>query len=559
MILDIRGLTLGFASEGQTSFALTDVSLTISSGEIVGLVGESGSGKSVTALSILGLLPQARVRPGEAGEVVVLGRDVLALGEPQLREMRGRDVSMVFQEPLSALNPVLRIGSQMVEVLRRHRSETRNSAARRALELLRDVQIADPERVFGAFPHELSGGMRQRVLIAMAFSCHPKLIIADEATTALDVTVQARILQLLRERAAATGTAILLISHDLAVVSELCHRTYVMFKGRIVESGATADVIQRPRAPYTRALLNALPNGKAPRARLETAAAAMAEPAAMPSVRSSTPARVVPASPSSPLLEAHDIVVRYPRDYDVFGRPKSFQAAVDGVSVSVFPGETLSIVGESGSGKTSLAQALVGLTPIDHGVVKYRGAELACATPAQRREIQMVFQDPMSSLDPRWPIWRTLTEPPSVARLSRRARRAVARDLCAMVGLDPAAIDRRPHEFSGGQRQRIAIGRALSVEPRLLVLDEPTSALDVSVQAQILNLLLDLQDRSGLTYVFISHNMAVVRHVSDRVAVMVGGRIVEQGPADRIIAAPDHAYTRALLAAVPRFGLAPSQ
>jgi peptide/nickel transport system ATP-binding protein len=343
----------------------------------------------------------------------------------------------------------------------------------------------------------------------------------------------------------------LLITHDLAVVGALCHRTYVMYKGRIVESGPTADIIHRPGHAYTRALLNALQDGKKPRTRLETVAAAMLEGSSAPAHRIAPVIRPIPSG--APLLEVKDITVRYPRAYDALGRPKDFHTAVDRVSLTLSEGETVSIVGESGCGKTSFANALLGLVPIDGGAVLYRGSDLKKAAAAARREIQIVFQDPMSSLDPRWPIWRTMTEPLTVgASVSAKARREAARDLSEMVGLDPNAIERLPHEFSGGQRQRIAIGRALSVEPRLLILDEPTSALDVSVQAQILNLLLDLQDAHGLAYLFISHNMSVVRHMSDRIAVMLGGRIVEHGPAEQVIAAPRNDYTKSLLAAVPR-------
>ena len=503
-------------------------------------------------MSILRLLPQDIAQFGGGG-IVLLGRDILLMDEPALRSIRGRDVSMVFQEPMSALNPVLRIRRQMTEVLLRHQDIAPAVAELRALDLLREMRIADPERVMASYPHELSGGMRQRVLIAMAFSCDPKLIIADEATTALDVTLQAAILRLLRERAKATGTSVLVITHDLAVVSELCHRTYVMYKGEIVESGATADVIGRPGHAYTRALLNALPDGKQPRTRLETVAASMLSRAARPAAPARPAPSVEPRFAGEALLEARDVTVRYARDYDALGRPRNFQTAVDRVSLSLWSGQTISVVGESGCGKTSFANALIGLTPLDGGSVRYLGSELSKVSGKQRREIQIVFQDPMSSLDPRWPVWRTMTEPLSVGTaLSRAARRTKARELCEMVGLDPNVIDRLPHEFSGGQRQRIAIGRALSVEPRLLILDEPTSALDVSVQAQILNLLLDLQDTRNLAYLFISHNMSVVRHMSDRIAVMLDGRIVEEGTAEQVIDAPRNAYTRTLLAAVPR-------
>jgi peptide/nickel transport system ATP-binding protein len=486
-------------------------------------------------LSVLRLLPpQARLA---AGKLEVFGRDVLALSPPELQDLRGAHVAMVFQEPMTALNPVLRVGEQMCDVLLRHTTLTRAAAEALSLDLLHDMKIADPARTFSSYPHELSGGMRQRVMIAMAFSCRPRLIIADEPTTALDVTVQAQILNLLRARAQATGTAVLLISHDLGVIAQVCDRLYVMHRGEIVESGPARAVLRRPQHTYTRHLLNALPEGKPPRSRLSAAAAAP-----------SASTRAVVRS-AEPLLTVENATIRYPREHDLLGRATAFHTAVDNVSLVIHEGETLSLVGESGCGKTSLANAIVGLAPLASGRITTRGD----AGDAQRRGVQIVFQDPQGSLDPRWPAWRIITEPLTVgARPSRDDLRAQAADLCTRVGLDPNAMERRPHEFSGGQRQRLAIARALSVEPRLLVLDEPTSALDVSIQAQILNLLLDLQDEKRLTYLFISHNVAVVRHISDRVAVMQAGRIVEDGDTAKVFGDPSHAYTRELLGAVPR-------
>jgi ABC-type glutathione transport system ATPase component len=478
--------------------------------------------------------------------------------EKELRKLRGAEVAMIFQEPTAALNPVLRVRSQMFDVIRRHQNLSREQALELSLGLLADMHIPDPARVLDSFPHELSGGMRQRVMIAMAFSCSPKMIVADEPTTALDVTIQAQILSLLKEKAEQTGTAVLLITHDLAVVSMLCDRVYVMYQGKIVEHGSTEEVIHNPQHAYTRALLQAIPEGKEPKTRLSTIAT---------SLLAGETAQRYTAAPSEPdfgirggaegrqlLLETSDCTVRYGKDYDLLGRPVTYHTAVDRADLRLYAGETLSIVGESGSGKTSLANAIVGLAPIAGGVIKYKGIDIAAQDPATRREIQMVFQDPQSSLDPRWPVWKILTEPLTAAgpRRTRAELREQAAALAAVVDLDADMIDRLPHELSGGQRQRIAIGRALSVRPRLLILDEPTSALDVSVQAQILNLLLDLQRDHGLTYLFISHDVAVVRHISDRVAVMYLGRIVEAGEADATLTRPTHAYTRGLLEAVPK-------
>ena len=546
-VVHIENLGLAFTGFDATVTALRGISLEVNAGEIVGLVGESGSGKSVTAMSILKLLPAARAK--YTGGIAVLGRDVLGASEKQMQEMRGAQVSMIFQEPMTALNPVLRVSDHIVDVILRHRDMTRAAATALALDLLHDMKIADQERVLRAYPHELSGGMRQRVMIAMAFSCHPKLIIADEPTTALDVTVQAQILGLLKERARATSTAVLLITHDLAVVAQLCDRVYVMYRGEVVEQGATRAVITTPQHAYTRALLNALPEGKPPKSRLETVAAAMLGERVEP--RTSVP--IYAARSGKILLKATDVTVRYPRAHDMLGRATAMHTAVDKMSLTIAEGETFSLVGESGCGKTSFAGTLVGLAPLASGSLKYKGVELNDLPPETRREVQIVFQDPQSSLDPRWPAWRIITEPLTVAGKPTRAQlREQAAALCGLVGLDTASMDRLPHEFSGGQRQRLAIARALSVQPRLLVLDEPTSALDVSVQAQILNLLLDLQAQNGLSYLFISHNVSVVRHISDHVAVMHQGRIVEQGPAADVLNHPTQAYTRALMDAVPK-------
>ena len=549
--LSISHLSLAFVGFDSTVAALKDVSITVAAGEIVGLVGESGSGKSVTAMSILKLLPDAKT--AYQGAISVLGHDVLTASSRELQAMRGGEVAMIFQEPMTALNPVLRAGQQITDVILRHRDMSRAAAETLALGLLKDLHISDPARVMQSYPHELSGGMRQRVMIAMAFSCQPKLIIADEPTTALDVTVQAQILSLLKERAGATRTSVLLISHDLAVVARLCDRVYVMYRGEIVEQGATADVIRRPQHAYTRALLNALPEGKAPKSRLETVAATMRGETAAPvsAIQRSTP------TTGGVLFEAQHVTVRYPRGFDVLGRVTGLHTAVDDVSLHLAEGETLSLVGESGSGKTSFAQTLVGLASFT-GRLIYKGRDLAAQDAATRREIQIVFQDPQSSLDPRWPAWRIVTEPLTVAGVKNKADlREQSAALFRSVGLDPASMDRLPHAFSGGQRQRLAIARAFSVQPRLLVLDEPTSALDVSVQAQILNLLLDLQDQHGLSYLFISHNVSVVRHISDRVAVMHEGKVVEEGTASDVLNYPQHAYTRTLMEAVPTLAAGP--
>ena len=556
-VVGVDDLRLEFLGQTENFMALKGISLNIKAGEIVGVVGESGSGKSVTAMNILRLLPRTKTR-FPTGGVQVLGRDVMNMDEDQLREMRGAEVSMIFQEPMTALNPVLKVKDQMFDVILRHQDISVDDAEQLCLDLLEEMKIPDPRRVYESYPHELSGGMRQRVMIAMAFSCKPKLIIADEPTTALDVTVQAQILNLLKEEAEKTGTAVMMITHDLAVVAQLCHRVYVMYKGEIVEQGLTKDVIGNPQHGYTKALLNSLPEGKEPKSRLATVAAQMLDEQEAAHTEHEPIEPPPPAvAEGQPLLEVKAGTVRYPKSFDILGRATSYHIAVDAVDLQLMEGKTLAIVGESGSGKTSLANAIVGLNSFSSGEMNYKG-KAKLEQPAEiQREIQMVFQDPQSSLDPRWPIWKIMTEPVTVDQNPGRAElRRIATRLCELVGLDTSQIDRLPHEFSGGQRQRIAIGRALSIKPRLLVLDEPTSALDVSVQAQILNLLLDLQRDYRLTYLFISHDVSVVRHISDDVAVMYNGQMVEKGPALDVLSRPQDTYTKNLMDAVPSLTMA---
>jgi peptide/nickel transport system ATP-binding protein len=550
-VVRIDDLRLEFLSQAGPFEALKGISLEIGEGEIVGVVGESGSGKSVTAMNLLQLLPRTKINV-PTGSISVLGHDVQAMNERQLQAIRGGEISMIFQEPMTALNPVLRVKNQIDDVILRHRHVTPKEAEQISLKLLADTKISDPQRVYESFPHELSGGMRQRVMIAMAFSCSPKLIVADEPTTALDVTGQAQLLDLLKERARDTKTSVLLITHDLAVVAQLCDRVYVMYKGEFVENGKTSDVIGNPQHVYTRALLNSLPEGKAPKSRLATVSAAMLEGNTGEVIDEPIESVTRIARTGDTILKMQGATVRYPKDYNFFGRPVSFHTAVDHVNLEIKEGETLALVGESGCGKTSLANAVVGLNLLSDGAILYRDKNILDLNEETLREIQIVFQDPQSSLDPRWPVWRIMTEPLTVGKSPGKSElRERAADLCEMVGLENSQIDRLPHEFSGGQRQRIAIGRALSVRPKLLVLDEPTSALDVSVQAQILNLLLDLQDEHGLTYLFISHDVSVVKHIADKVAVMFQSKVVEAGDSDQVLTAPTHEYTRTLMNAVP--------
>ncbi len=531
VLLTVEGLRVAFATEGGTVRAVDGVSFELAAGEVLAIVGESGSGKSVTAQSILGLTrsPNTRIE----GSARLGERELIRASEEELQEVRGARVAMVFQDPMTSFNPVYRIGSQVAEAIRAHRPQVgRAEAWRQAVELLDSVGIPDPERRAAAYPHEFSGGMRQRAMIAMALALEPEILIADEPTTALDVTIQAQILELLarlnRERRLAT----ILITHDLGVVAEVADRVLVMHEGRIVERGSLEQIFYSPRDPYTRKLLDAV-------VRLDQA----------PPLR--------PPRAPEPLLEITDLVKHFPvRRGLLFDREVDRVRAVDGVSLTVNHGETLGLVGESGCGKTTLSRAALGLLAPTSGSVRFEGREIAGlsrrAMRPLRREMQIVFQDPFASLNPRKRIGRIVGEPLRLQGIAKGGElRSQVRSLLGRVGLSPEHYDRFPHEFSGGQRQRIGIARALAVRPKLIVADEPVSALDVSIRAQILELLAELQEDFGLTYVFVAHDIGVVRHVSDRIAVMHDGKLVEQGPADEVCERPRDPYTRKLLAAVP--------
>ncbi len=547
-VLEIRDLEILVDGEEGTRQAVRGLSLAIARGETFALVGESGSGKSVTALSLLRLLPPAL---GIArGAALLAGTDLHRLPEGRLRELRGGRVGTIFQEPATSLNPVMRIGEQIEETLRAH-TALRGAAARaRVVEWLRRVGISEPERRIDDYPFQFSGGQKQRIMIALALAAEPDLLIADEPTTALDVTVQAQILALLADIQRELGMAILLITHDLAVVRQVAHHVALMRHGEIVESAPAAEFFQAPRHPYARELFAAIPTFAK---RGQTLAG----------VPRTLPARM----PGECLLEVRDLAVHYPLRRGAWGRTRDWVKAVDGVDFDLHAGETLALLGESGCGKTTTGKALLRLLdgPRIGGSARLGGAELLTADGRTlqrlRRQIQIVFQDPFASLDPRMRIAATLEQGLLALRpeldAAERQRRAAA--LVERVGLPGDTLQRFPHEFSGGQRQRIAIARALIVEPRVLVCDEPTSALDVSVQAQILDLLRELQAERGLAYLFITHNFGVVEYLADRIAVMDGGRIVEQGSAERVLRAPAHAMTQRLLAAVPRleFGTSP--
>ncbi len=524
-LVRVENLSIRLPVGGDRPFAVEDVSFTIHPGEIVCVVGESGSGKSVAASTLMGLLPQGLKI--SAGRVMLAGENLAEASPQRLQALRGRDVSMIFQEPLSALNPLYRVGDQVIELMRAHEAYPGKAARARVLELFGYVGLPDPERLIDAFPFQLSGGQRQRVVIAMALALEPKLILADEPTTALDVTTQAQVLDLLRKVRRERGTAMLFVTHDFGVVADIADRVLVMEKGRLVEAGLVDDVLHRPQHPYTRKLLAAVP-------------------------------RMVAIALPPP---GEEIVLSIEKVDKSFGtkagwfRQARHVHAVNQANFTVRRGETLGIIGESGSGKSTLGRSIVRLIEPDAGRILFHDQDLMAiprgAFRSQRKHLQMVFQDPLSSLNPRKRVRAILTDGPVAHGASRHEAEALASELIALVGLEPAALDRFPHEFSGGQRQRIGIARALMMEPDVIVADEPVSALDVSVQAQVLELFNALQQRLRLAMVFITHDLRVAAQLCHTIAVMQHGRIVEYGPTASVFADPQHAYTRQLFAAVP--------
>ena len=524
-LLRVRGLDVMFSSSAGVTHAVKGASFDIERGKTLALVGESGSGKSVTALSILQLLPYP-VASHPNGSILFEGEEMLGASERRLREVRGNRISMIFQEPITSLNPLHSIGRQVAEAIMLHRSLPKSQAYRRAEELFELVALGETAKRLKAFPHEFSGGQRQRVMIAMALACEPDLLIADEPTTALDVTVQAEILRLLNDLQTRLGMAMLMITHDLNIVRHMADEVCVMKDGEIVEVGATKQIFETPDHEYTQHLLAAEPKGEP----LEVSEAA------------------------EEVMACDDLKVHFPIKGGVMRTTRGYVKAVDGMTISVREGQTVGVVGESGSGKTTLGMALLRLER-SQGPIRFQGKDIQGQNFKQmlplRRSMQIVFQDPYGSLSPRLSIGQIVEEGLKVhARdMSREERRATIGETLEEVCLDPASQDRYPHEFSGGQRQRVSIARALVLKPRLIVLDEPTSALDMSVQAQIIDLLRDLQRRHGLAYLFISHDLKVIRAISHEVVVLRAGKVMEQGPAVQIFDAPRHEYTRTLMAA----------
>lgn len=562
-LLSINDLSVDFIAESGITNALKNISFAVNRGEVVALVGESGSGKSVTSLSILQLLPSppARCSSGEIlfsedGEQVI---NLLHRKRNELQDIRGNKIAMIFQEPMTSLNPVLTCGDQVMEAILLHKKIPKETAKQKTIEWFEKVKLPDPKAMFNRYPHQLSGGQKQRVMIAMAMSCEPALLICDEPTTALDVTVQKTILQLIKELQKQSGMGVIFITHDLGVVAEIADRAVVMYKGEIVEQNMVKNIFTNPQHPYTKALLACRPVNHERGKRLPVVSDFMDD------LRTETVKKDIATTILSTvstktdlLLSVQQLSVWYPARRTLFGRAHEFTKAVDSVSFDVYKGETLGLVGESGCGKTTLGRTLLRLVEPTNGKIIYNGADLTARNKDElhflRKDIQIIFQDPYSSLNPRLTIGSAISEPMKVHGLftSDKQRKEKVTALLEKVNLRPDHFNRYPHEFSGGQRQRIVIARALALNPSFIVCDESVSALDVSVQAQVLNLINDLKREFGFTVIFISHDLSVVRYISDRIMVMNKGRIEESGPADDIYFNPQSVYTKNLIAAIPK-------
>jgi peptide/nickel transport system ATP-binding protein len=572
-LLEVQDLTVEFSRDHSLRRVVDGISFQLHRQETIGIVGESGSGKSVTALSLLRLISS----PGKiSGGAIHFGTEtrsnLLALPEKELRRIRGRDIAMIFQEPMTSLNPVFTCGSQVTEAIRLHLKWNRQQARERAFHLFQEVKLPDPPRIYNAYPHQLSGGQKQRVMVAMAMSCNPSLLIADEPTTALDVTVQSRLLDLMAGLKQSHKMSMIFISHDLAVISSVADRVLVMRKGKIVEEGTVKKIFTEPRHPYTQGLLHCRPPAGKRLRRLPVIAEQRNDEAT-----SGLKTSVLKDHPSAdneiseaetrerherliaqpPILSVNHLSVAFPSERTLFNKASRHVRAVDDVSFQVYPGETLGLVGESGSGKSTLARAILRLVPYIKGQVVFDGENIysldAESLRRIRKQMQIIFQDPYSSLNPRLTVGYSIMEPMKVHGIgaSDNDRRMRTLELLDKVNLPEDSFSRYPHEFSAGQRQRICIARALSVHPKLIICDECVSALDVSIQAQILNLLIRLREEFQLTYIFISHDLSVVRFISDRIAVMNAGKIVETGPADKLYREPESEYTQELIRSIP--------
>jgi peptide/nickel transport system ATP-binding protein len=556
----VKNLSISFGNNKEKVAVIHDISFEINANEILGVVGESGSGKSVTSMAILGLLPKKSSHLH--GEIQFEGRNLILEKEKQLQKIRGKDIAMIFQEPMSALNPSMKCGNQVCEILQRHLKLSDSEAKKETLKLFEKVKLPRPHAIFSSYPHQISGGQMQRVMIAIAISCKPKLLIADEPTTALDVTVQKEIMLLLKELQKETGMSLLFISHDLALVSEIVDRVIVMYKGNIVETRSSSELFDQngsgPKNEYTKALLASRPTLSKRLRKLPTIASLQGKSFEAKEVTAQERAlKHKKIYTRTPLLEVHNLSKEYYSNVGFF-KAKSVIRAVDDISFSVFEGETMGLVGESGCGKSTLGKLILQLEKATSGSIKYRGKELTSLDSSElrmlRKEIQLIFQDPYSSLNPRLIIGEALIEPMTVHKIgnSKKERKEKVLKLLKRVGLDETYYHRYPHELSGGQRQRVGIARTIVMEPKLVICDESVSALDISVQAQVLNLLNELKNDFGFTYIFISHDLAVVKYMADQLLVMNAGKIEELGDADEIYANPTKEYTKKLIAAIPK-------
>ena len=557
LLLSVKKLSISFNSNNVLSKAVNSISFDVYENEIVGVIGESGSGKSVTALSLMRLI-QFSEKTKFSGTVKYKGMDIKELSEKEIQSVRGREIAMVFQEPMSALNPSMTCGSQVREILLHHDVVNKKDLNDEVLRLFNSVKIPDAHMAIQKYPHELSGGQQQRVMIAMAIACKPKILIADEPTTALDVTVQKEIIALLSSLQKETKMSIIFISHDLALVSEISNRILVMYKGRIIENGDTNTVLKTPKEPYTKALISAKPKTGKRLKKLPTIKDILSGSNKLEIItKKEREKRHKKIYNSPPILRVENLEKIYFKRYGLFSGKTSFKA-IDNVSFKLFEGETLGLVGESGCGKSSLGNAILQLNRATSGSVFYKGKNLHKLSKKDlrhlRKEIQIIFQDPLASLNPRLTIGEAIIEPMVVHKLydNYSCRKSKALDILEKVGIDKNSFDRYPHEFSGGQRQRIVIARTIAVEPKLIICDESVSALDLSVQAQVLNLLNSLKEDFKFTYIFISHDLAVVKHMSDKILVMNNGRIEEQGDADEVYKNPKQKYTKRLISAIPK-------
>ncbi len=558
-ILDIQNLSLRFGNNE----ILKKVSFSIPKGKIVGVVGESGSGKSITSLAVMGLLPKSAQIPSES-EILFHSDsktiDLLKLSPEQKRKYRGNEIGMIFQEPMTSLNPSIRCGEQVEEAIRLHLKMEKTAAKKRVIELFEKVLLPNPERIYKAYPHELSGGQRQRVMIAMAISCNPKILIADEPTTALDVTVQRTILDLIKHLQREIGLSCIFISHDLGVIAEVCDEVVVMYQGEIVEKGSVQEIFENPKENYTKGLISCRPRLDIRQKDLPTIADYLKNENYQSEIYTSDERQAFHQEIYSqiPILEVKNLSKYFYSKPSLLGKEEVSVKAVDDVSFKVYPGETMGLVGESGSGKTTLSRTVLLLEKPTEGEIFYHGKDIVKLSKGEvrklRKEIQIIFQDPYSSLNPRMNISEILTSPMKVHSIGKNQKERIKRagDLLEKVGLSRSDLKKYPHEFSGGQRQRIGIARALALHPKFIICDESVSALDVSVQAQVLNLLNDLKEEFGLTYIFISHDLAVVKYMSDQLLVMQYGQPKELGDADEIYANPTTQYTKDLIEAIPK-------